>query len=74
MTMGMFYNQGEACTSTARILLHDDVYDTFLERFTAAATALVVGDGLDTLHEFVRSKAVRFRSGRGEVPVWPPKR
>ena len=44
---GMFYNQGEACTSTARILLHDDVYDAFLERFTAAATALVVGDGLD---------------------------
>jgi len=28
----------------------------------------------ETLHEFVRSKAVRFRSGRGEVPVWPPKR
>jgi acyl-CoA reductase-like NAD-dependent aldehyde dehydrogenase len=44
---GMFYNQGEACTSTARILLHDDIYDTFLERFTMAATALVVGDGLD---------------------------
>ena len=44
---GMFYNQGEACTSTARILVQDDVYDDFLERFTAAATALVVGDGLD---------------------------
>ncbi|ORA53120.1 aldehyde dehydrogenase [Mycolicibacterium chubuense] len=44
---GMFYNQGEACTSTARILVHDDVYDEFLERFTAAATTLVVGDGLD---------------------------
>lgn len=43
----MFYNQGEACTSTARILAHDDVYDEFLERFTAAATSLVVGDGLD---------------------------
>ena len=27
----------------------------------------------ETLHEFVRSKAVRFRSGRGEVPVWPPR-
>jgi acyl-CoA reductase-like NAD-dependent aldehyde dehydrogenase len=44
---GMFYNQGEACTSTARILLHDDVYDSFLERFVTATTALVVGDGLD---------------------------
>lgn len=43
----MFYNQGEACTSTARILLHDDVYDEFLERFTAKAMTLRVGDGLD---------------------------
>ncbi|MBB5162335.1 aldehyde dehydrogenase [Mycobacterium sp. AZCC_0083] len=44
---GMFYNQGEACTSTARILVHDEVYDAFLEQFTAKAVALVVGDGLD---------------------------
>ena len=44
---GMFYNQGEACTSTARIIVQDNIYDEFLERFTAAATALVVGDGLD---------------------------
>jgi acyl-CoA reductase-like NAD-dependent aldehyde dehydrogenase len=43
----MFYNQGEACTSTARILVQDAVYDAFLGQFTAAATALVVGDGLD---------------------------
>ncbi|UJA21936.1 aldehyde dehydrogenase [Thermoleophilia bacterium SCSIO 60948] len=44
---GMFYNQGEACTSTARILVHDSVYDEFLERFTEATSRLVVGDGLD---------------------------
>ncbi|MGU3500052.1 aldehyde dehydrogenase family protein [Mycobacterium sp. C31M] len=43
----MYYNQGEACTSTARILVQDSVYDEFLTRFSAAATALVVGDGLD---------------------------
>ena len=42
---GMFYNQGEACTSTARILVHDDVYDEFVERFSDAAMGLVVGDG-----------------------------
>ncbi len=45
---GMFYNQGEACTSTARILVHDAVYDAFVEAFCAKATALVVGDGLDS--------------------------
>jgi hypothetical protein len=26
----------------------------------------------ETLHEFVRSKNIRFPSGRGAVPVWPP--
>ena len=43
----MFYNQGEACTSTARILVHDSVHDDFLDRFARAAMQLVVGDGLD---------------------------
>jgi acyl-CoA reductase-like NAD-dependent aldehyde dehydrogenase len=44
---GMFYNQGEACTSTARILVHESIHDEFLERFAAAAMQLVVGDALD---------------------------
>lgn len=44
---GMFYNQGEACTSTARIVVHDAVYDEFVAAFSAKAEALVVGDGLD---------------------------
>ncbi len=44
---GMFYNQGEACTSTARILVHESIHDEFLERFSAAAEGLVVGDAMD---------------------------
>lgn len=44
---GMFYNQGEACTSTARILVHRSRYDEFVERFIDATSQLVVGDGLD---------------------------
>jgi acyl-CoA reductase-like NAD-dependent aldehyde dehydrogenase len=44
---GMFYNQGEACTSTARILVHESIYDEFLQRFAQAVERLVVGDGLD---------------------------
>jgi acyl-CoA reductase-like NAD-dependent aldehyde dehydrogenase len=44
---GMFYNQGEACTSTARILVQADIHDEFLARFARATEALVVGDGLD---------------------------
>ncbi|WP_439632057.1 aldehyde dehydrogenase family protein [Shinella sp.] len=44
---GMFYNQGEACTSTSRIIVHDDIHDEFLDRFARATEKLVVGDGLD---------------------------
>ena len=44
---GMFYNQGEACTSTARILVQESVHDQFLTKFVAATLKLKVGDGLD---------------------------
>jgi len=43
---GMFYNQGEACTSTSRILVHESRYDEFAERFVAATKRLVIGDPL----------------------------
>lgn len=44
---GMFYNQGEACTSTSRIVVEDPLYEAFAERFVAATRRLVVGDPLD---------------------------
>lgn len=44
---GMFYNQGEACTSTSRILVHASLYDEFATQFVEASAALVVGDPLD---------------------------
>jgi acyl-CoA reductase-like NAD-dependent aldehyde dehydrogenase len=44
---GMFYNQGEACTSTSRILVHGSLYEDFARRFVEAAGRLVVGDPLD---------------------------
>ena len=44
---GMFYNQGEACTSTARLLVHRSRHDEFVSAFSAAALRLTVGDGLD---------------------------
>ena len=46
-TEGMYYNQGEACTSTARVLVHDSIHDEFLDRFARATERLVVGDPLD---------------------------
>ncbi len=43
---GMFYNQGEACTSTSRILVHSSLYDEFALRFVEKTTALRVGHPL----------------------------
>jgi acyl-CoA reductase-like NAD-dependent aldehyde dehydrogenase len=43
---GMFYNQGEACTSTSRILIHARLYDAFAAEFVRATQRLVVGDPL----------------------------
>ncbi len=44
---GMFYNQGEACTSTSRIVIEEPLYDEFARRFVEATARLVVGDPLD---------------------------
>lgn len=44
---GMFYNQGAACTSTSRLLVHDSLYDAFAERFVAATAQLRLAHSLD---------------------------
>lgn len=41
--MGMFLYQGQACMAASRIFVARPVYDTFVERFTAAAKALSLG-------------------------------
>ena len=44
---GGFYNKGEACTATSRILVQDGLYDRFVGQLTAAVTKLKVGRGTD---------------------------
>lgn len=41
-----FRNGGQTCVCANRILVQDGVYDAFSERLAAAASKLVVGDGL----------------------------
>lgn len=43
-TYGAFFNQGQLCMSTERVLVHEDVADTFLEKFAARAGGLKAGD------------------------------
>jgi acyl-CoA reductase-like NAD-dependent aldehyde dehydrogenase len=44
---GGFYNKGEACTATSRILVQDGIYDRFVEGLAAAVRRLKVGRGTD---------------------------
>ncbi|MGQ4554296.1 aldehyde dehydrogenase family protein [Halobellus sp. GM3] len=42
-----FFNSGQACTNPERLLIHEDVYDEFLERVSAQVADFVLGSGLD---------------------------
>src|SRR3989339_2059248 len=43
----IFLNQGQMCTAMSRILVEDDIYDKFIEEFTAKVKKIKLGDGLD---------------------------
>ena len=47
ITVGAFSYAGQVCISVQRLFVHDDVFDAFVERFTAAAGTLRLGDPLD---------------------------
>jgi aldehyde dehydrogenase (NAD+) len=44
---GIFDNQGQACASGSRLLLHDDIYDEFVDRFLEKTSEMVIGPGTD---------------------------
>jgi acyl-CoA reductase-like NAD-dependent aldehyde dehydrogenase len=44
---GGFGTTGQRCTAASRVVVHEKVYKTFVDRFVARARALRVGDGLD---------------------------
>jgi aldehyde dehydrogenase (NAD+) len=44
---GGFGTTGQRCTAASRVVVHERIYDEFLRQFTARASALRVGDGLD---------------------------
>lgn len=44
---GPLMQSGQSCACASRVLVHDAVYDAFLEKFLAAVTAAKIGDPLD---------------------------
>ncbi len=55
-----FRNAGQVCISPTRFLIQERVYDQFVEKFTAGAKAVKVGNGMD--------------SGTGMGPLANPRR
>ncbi|NEI73672.1 aldehyde dehydrogenase family protein [Rhizobium lusitanum] len=41
-----YRNAGQVCVSPTRFLVHENVYDEFLDKFVAGARSVVVGNGL----------------------------
>jgi succinate-semialdehyde dehydrogenase / glutarate-semialdehyde dehydrogenase len=44
---GKFRNAGQVCVAPTRLLVQEKVYENFVDKFTAAAKAVKVGDGTD---------------------------
>jgi acyl-CoA reductase-like NAD-dependent aldehyde dehydrogenase len=40
---GVYLNQGECCCALTRLIVHEDIYDEFVEKFVAGASAIKVG-------------------------------
>jgi aldehyde dehydrogenase (NAD+) len=51
--MGIMSNQGQICTATSRLLVHQDIYDEFVEKFvsTLKATSKVGNQWDDTTYQ-----------------------
>ena len=47
LSANKFRNAGQVCIAPTRILVQEKVYDDFVERFTKAAAAMKVGNGLE---------------------------
>jgi aldehyde dehydrogenase (NAD+) len=50
-TWGGFGTSGQRCTAASRVVVHEKVYRTFLDRFVERVRALRVGNGLDPATE-----------------------
>ena len=47
VVFGAFYQSGQSCIGVQRILIHDDIYDTFKDMLVAKTRTLIAGDPKD---------------------------
>ncbi len=46
LSANKYRNAGQICVSPTRFIVHEELYEPFVERFVAAARAVTVGDGM----------------------------
>lgn len=61
---GRFANAGQACTSSKRLIIHADVWDSFLDQFLEASTQWQLGD---PMNEGTRLGPMASKAGRDEL-------
>ena len=44
---GIFWNQGQVCSATSRVLVEESLYPALMERLVAEAAKIRIGDGLE---------------------------
>jgi len=62
--VGRFFNAGQQCLSTKRVFVHEAAFDEFLEKMTAQAQRLKVGNGME---KETRMGPMHTDTQRGEV-------
>ncbi|MEB3767041.1 aldehyde dehydrogenase family protein [Acinetobacter sp. MD2] len=45
---GIFWNQGQVCSATSRVLIHADLYEPLLNRLKTEAQKIKIGNGFET--------------------------
>ncbi len=51
LVMGKYRNAGQICIAPTRFYVHDSIHDAFVEKFSARASALKIGSGLDPANQ-----------------------
>ncbi len=44
---GIFWNQGEVCSATSRVMIHEDIYPSLIERLVDETAKIKIGHGLE---------------------------
>lgn len=44
---GIFWNQGQVCSATSRVLIHESIYARVVERLVEETGKILIGDGLE---------------------------